>query len=227
MSDDAEYERVRRAAYSRDATEADLATLARFEAGRSREPDGPEPRDESAEHDLPPAEEQPADVPLPLPGRRRRRIAFGAVALALAVGVFVGATIAPALSGAGAETSLAVFTEQPDADDATSLFADVGGASHSLAVTDVRHLGTTNGHDLFGARGVQRQERGDSTQVVCLAVASDLSDALLAAACAPVDRFALAGVTVAFTPGVGLAPEYYQWGPVGTPFMTLRQPRTD
>ncbi|CAN5337935.1 hypothetical protein BH11ACT3_BH11ACT3_20030 [soil metagenome] len=211
MIDDAEYQRVRRAAYSRGATAADLAALAGLQSP-------PPETDENPDDDAAAAVEQPGTTPAPQQGaapRRRRRVLVGVVALALVMGAAAGWVLKAAspAAPASAPSSLDVFEEPPGVNDATTIFAQLGEVpdSRSIFVTDVRFLDEIDGRSVYGAMGVQLSAVSQSTPVVCLGASFAVGSSQVS--CTPLETFARQGVRL--SSGSGAAAFFYQWGPRG------------
>ena len=221
--DDATLQRLRHAAFSRDATDDDLRKLADHEARRATteraalalleaESDVDVPHDsEGVEVDL--AEEPPRPL-----SRRRLALGIGAAVLGGAlVGAAIGAvatttivTTEDAVANWSGTSSLAVFDREPTSIDDPGdrpvvidhLLATMPeGPTPGLPEVDVRWIGAPGGFATYAVRSASSY-----ATTVCVVVTSALDEV---SDCVPDSEFAEEGIRV-LAYGLDL-----RWGPTG------------
>lgn len=225
MAASEERERLRRAAFGRHATEADLEALRQFEERQeAREDPGETSMDlvhvvETEEPASPTAHEPPAPLERSPSGVRGWRTRFALVACGIVVGALLGGAIGWFAQYAIAEAnrpSLAVFETIQASPEMPGIMAGLDAASFDeeyrgprVLVVDVRHLATFDTVALYGAIGIDEAQDGSYARVVCFGF--EAPDGSGGAGCVPHDAF--------LARGASLADETweYRWGPTGGP----------
>jgi hypothetical protein len=221
--DNATLQRLRHAAFSRDATHEDLRRLAEVEARLAvAERAAMSPLEEAQDVDEPPEVEEvevnlAEELRRPL-SRRRLALTIGAAAVGgVMVGALVGAllttTAAPDADAGGnwsGASSLAVFDRDPtpldDPGNRLIVIAELLAAaeeepSPGARDIEVRWIGAPGGFTTYAARA-----SGLGPSIVCVVVSSALEEI---SSCVPEDDFEVDGIRImAF--GLDL-----RWGPTG------------
>jgi hypothetical protein len=222
--DGATLQRLRHAAFSRDATGEDLRRLADLEARRATvvratAADLEEAQDVDAPLETEQVEVDLAEEPRRRPSRRRLGVIIGAAAVGGAltgavVGVLVTGTAVPVAEVSGnwsGTSSLGVFDRDPTASDdpderlsvVDHLLATMPeGPTPGLPEIDVRWIGAPGGFTTYAVRSTASY--ASSVCVVVTSAADEVSE------CAPESDFADVGIRIeAF--GLDL-----RWGPTGS-----------